>query len=283
MSCLPTGGGCERSLTDDLAAQLNEAEGTQFRYVRCLDVHDRSRPLPEALYEDPTSGRRLVIEHKCVVWPPRYAERHHNDHLIADALFERLREFVADWCLVAELQEQFSGKREDREAYVEAIIAAFRQGINEIRHGRILRGCTARHTWALRLPHAFDGEGVPESGIGFAWPSSMASDPKEHEGIKSLLGRFFQSCNKKFATFADARRVLVLSLAGKASTYALGRALHEVGQPSWVDDVWVVFDETDEEHGPFRIFDPLKPLPPPEPFEWPKSLSYLDDPEAAGP
>ncbi len=281
MSCLPTGGGCERGLTDDLAAHINDAEGSQFQYVRCLDVHDRSRPLPEALYEDPGSGKQLVIEHKCVVWPPKFAERHHNDHLIADALFEQLGGFVTDWCLVAELQEQFSGKREDREAYVEAIVAACQRSIDEIRHGRVIRGRTARHTWALRLPHAFDGEDVPESGIGIVWPSSMTLDPKEHDGIKSLLSKYFQACSKKFATFAEARRVLVLSLVGKTSTYTLGRALHDLGQPRWVDDIWVVFNETDEEHGPFRIFDPLKPLPPPEPYKWPEAPSYLDDAEGA--
>src|SRR6185295_1465472 len=113
MGCLPESGGCERAQTDPFVDHLNDIEKSDYQHVACLDVIDRNSPQPEALYIDESTGERLVIERKNIVWPSDYAQRHKQDHLLGERLIEGLKDLTADAPYGVELEpSDFSSPNE---------------------------------------------------------------------------------------------------------------------------------------------------------------------------
>ena len=254
MGCLPESGGCERQRTDPFVNHLNWLEGTNYVHKACLDVIDRNRPQPEALYVDENSGARLVIERKNLVWPPQYAVGHKNDHFLIDLLTERLRDLMSDDAYELQLELAISGSRVELEEFVDLITQTVRTRFAEIRGGMTVGSTQAGRSWAFwrgdKQVRIF--QGAPETGLGFHWdvPTSEDSGGKPPDGFLKEVARLFGACVPKFDAYMDARRILVIEQHGEMrymGAWWWKRVLELVVLPTEIQELWDgMFDWLDD-------------------------------------
>src|SRR4030095_9091487 len=135
MGCLPTSGGCEREHTDRFVDHLNGTESRGFRHALCLDRACRNTPQPEALYIEPDSGDRLVIERKAVAWPVDYIIGHRKDHLVADLLGDRLGTITEDAPYAIVLEPVLRGRDDELREFAEHIACVATREFARVRSG----------------------------------------------------------------------------------------------------------------------------------------------------
>lgn len=276
MACLPEGGGCERPLTDAFAAHVNAEEGTDYRHVRCLDVHSGGKKgvqmpkEPEALYRDARTGAELVIEHKNIVWPHDYGRRHKNDHLLHEAFAALLAGLTRERPHQLELAPLFPGSDEDCRRFAEEVSARIEQNFLHVQQGGVLRESTRGHPWSFRELEDWELEdGQPRYGVVlFSWSNAYSgSDEQMLARVNSELTKFFASCEKKFEKYSSCRRVLVLSPHGDLDwklSFPWAEHLASVGVPSFIDEVWTSFYENEDFVGLQWHWQRVHPAPPVE-------------------
>lgn len=280
MGCLPESGGCERQRTDPFVDHLNWLEGTNYVHIMCLDVVYRNSPQPEALYVDQGSGRRLVIERKNLVWPPEYAVGHKNDHFLVDLVTGGLRDLISDDAYELHLDLSVSGTTVELEEFAAVIVETVRTRFPEIRAGMTVGSSQVGRRWKFwlgdRSSRVFDG--APETGLGIHWdvPTSLDSRGTPPDGFLAEVSRLFGACVRKFASYTDARRILVIEQHGDMrymGAWWWKGVLEAVSVPPQINELWdAMFDWLDDyEQG--WTFEKLYPITDPIPTI---DFRYLD-------
>jgi hypothetical protein len=245
MTCLPESGGCERPTSDALISEINEKEGTSFRHVVCLDVTIRDRAQPEALYRDELTGAELVVEHKTVVWPLDYVQRHKADHSIFQSLCRALADVTEDHPYTLILQPLFQGDKRALTKFVDEVAATIHQNIDQVRGGRRIESTTCGHRWIFRVETEDEREeDEPETGLRVTWPlqPSLFPKPEVLPALRSQVEKHFAACGNKFAEYDHARRVLVLLPQGDLE-WSLRLVWNDLMStmviPSCIDEIWL--------------------------------------------
>ena len=238
----------------------------------CLDVVYRNSPQPEALYVDQDSGRRLVIERKNLVWPPEYAVGHKNDHLLVDLVTEGLRDLISDDAYELHLDLSVSGTTVELEEFAAVIVETVRTRFPEILAGMTVGSSQVGRRWKFwlgdRSSRVFDG--APETGLGIHWdvPTSLDSCGTPPDGFLADVSRLFGACVRKFASYTDARRILVIEQHGEIrymGAWWWKIVLEAVSVPPQINELWdAMFDWLDDyEQG--WTFEKLYPITDPTP------------------
>ncbi len=247
MACLPHSGGCERRNTEPFVEHLNSAEGTGYRHEACLDLTPSDRPQPEALYVDPSSGARLTIERKSLIWPADYAQRHQNDHLVAGRIFDQVGAALRQAPFQLQLPDLIQGSRRELLAFADEVSRCVLVKFSSLEPGATFQGVSGRWGWRLRRQHEVEREeDEPTSGLIVNWSSSIdyltpEACAEARAGLAPELMRFFDACSRKFLGYEDTRRVLLLERIGN---YYLGEddwtaILTDSPPPPQVDEVWL--------------------------------------------
>lgn len=220
MGCLPQDG-CEKLITDPFVLELHRLEQKQYIYKACLDKV-RSGPQaaqPEIMYVDRSTGERLVIEVKHLVWPQRYAQRHKTDHEVAEKIAASIRPLVTEATYELGLPHLFQGNEDDVEEFVESVARSITSNMDTVNAGRAIGSQRQGREWTFRRQHPLDrNDWDPTSGVYVFWNVPNDWDPALRERARIELApdlrKHFGACIKKFAGYMDARRVLLLSLVG---------------------------------------------------------------------
>lgn len=255
MPCLPESGGCERRFTDVLIEHLNRIEDAHYEYRACLDMTERAAAQPEVLYVDSRTGGQLVIERKSVSWPTDYAYRHSNDHVVGDVFSRELKDLATDDLYEVRLPMLIQGKRAELEAFALDAAKQVRANWATIADGGSLNGRGAPNRWWAfrRLPDWDREDDTPGCGMQISWVGRSLMtldsflDPENLPDVLSLaIQKIYTSCAAKFASYLDARRILLLDPHGdlQIEDADFWRGVWTVlPPPSEVGEVWSgVFD-----------------------------------------
>jgi hypothetical protein len=220
MGCLPRSGGCEHKRLLPFIRYLNDAEATDYALDVCLDVHVRNSPQPEALYVN-SSGGRLVIERKTVVWPLDYAEGHSADHFLVDALTQRLSPLVGDRPCTLDVPARISLSRTILTSFAEDVAGAIASHQQELEEGMELRSVHPARPFRFRFQSANErDEWEPVSGLCISFqsrPSGELIDPgRLPDPMLHQINKIFSSVARKFLSYGADRRVLLIDAHGEA-------------------------------------------------------------------
>ena len=78
-SCFPDDDKCEWRKLKGFIEKFNSVHETDFMFSQCLDMDGLTGPQPEFLVKN-TQGKKLVVEHKIVVYPSDFLKRHRSHH-----------------------------------------------------------------------------------------------------------------------------------------------------------------------------------------------------------
>jgi hypothetical protein len=254
MGCLPESGGCERRQTDPFVDHLNEIEKTNYDHVACLDRIHRNSPQPEALYIDAAAGTQLVIERKNIVWPPDYARRHKQDHILAERLIGGLKNLTANGPYAIELEQSDFNSPEELAEFADVIIQGVHELFTAVERGEAI-GSLVGPPWRFFREHpgerAFDWD-APDSGLRITWnlPDSLMSSAQISPDLINTVSRLFSSCVDKFHGYLEARRILMIEPHGEirynpdswwADLFAVVKPAADIseiwsGSYDWLDD-----------------------------------------------
>jgi len=266
MGCMPESGGCERHRTDPFVNHLNEVIGSQFSHSACLDRMHRNLPQPEALYSDLGNGAELVIERKTVVWPLDYAARHCNDHFIAEALSEALREVAEGRALSIHLEPAPLMPRADLSAWAREIAGSVNAEIDAVFAGRNIGSRSAGRRWSCLLdPEERQACDEPQTGLIVRWtqPDGLLSPNCLPEDLADHIQKLLESTVEKFRSYPRARGILLLDPYGAiryTGDWWWSRAFAAVPVPGEITEVWLATYDwlTDFDQG--WIFERVHPI-----------------------
>ena len=256
MSCVPQSGGCERRFLDPFVQYLNEAFGTAYVFGECLDVLDHTKPQPEALYVDAVRNRRLVIERKSISWPADFPHRHGNDHFVANVFAEKLKEYQFEGGLYEiSLPMLIKGTQRELRPLVEAAAKKIISARRLVAEGAILQErATEQWWWSFRKVPEWDKEdGHPNEGLKFSWKGRIMQlgdyvDPTDlPRELVNCLDNIFNGCVKKFRSYSEAQRVLLLAPHGDLLYQDANwwmTVFHDHPPPSEIGQIWsAMFDD----------------------------------------
>lgn len=217
MSCVPQSGGCERPFTDAFVEHLDQTGGSHYVHHSCLDRIDSKNPQPEALYVDSERNLQLVIERKSISWPIDYPYRHMKGHFVTERFSEELRGLPPDDLYELRIPMLIEGKEPELRAFALRAARQIRSHWHQVAAGEILEGTVnEKLPWAFRKVPDWEKESdAPSKGLKFTFVGSSSVfdfiDPTNlPEQLASALQDIYSRCVKKFASYSEARRVLVL-------------------------------------------------------------------------
>ena len=103
-SCSPPQGKCEWAHLRGFVDQFNSNYGKSYTRSACLDVAERNEKQPELLLEA-LGEIPIVVEHKSVVWPPRYLSDHSKEHHLHELIRNMLGNQFKDSVYQLEVSE----------------------------------------------------------------------------------------------------------------------------------------------------------------------------------
>lgn len=246
MGCLPNSGRCERQRTEPFVQYLNDIESASYRHEACLDLVIRNRPQPEVLYVAPSTSQRMVIERKTLVWPLDYAERHKADHILADYLMDELRELTTNSPYGLTLRSGVSIDRQELRELAREIVSQVKTQIADLCPGDVI-GSVPDPAWEFYLDVSGErSDFSPPKGLIIRWPknpSGALNNPDRlPTHLESEIIKCFQSCVRKFAEYANDRRVLLLDQYGEMKYLGVWwweRVLARISPPEEIEEIWL--------------------------------------------
>jgi len=241
--CLPGAHACEHQVTNPFVDYLNVLQGSEFEHMACPDKSERKLPAPDALYRDRSTGTGLVIEHKSLIWPPHFAERHKNDHRLMNRVFDLLDPEIANGPYVLELPYLLRASRAEIDEFAEQICVAANANKQTVSDGGSISGNWAGRTWRLHEPWPLDSSD-PEAGLMVSWNLF----DRQLGGLKStsvseILQRLCESAGKKFGRYSTSKRILLLELKGDIHQLLFRDLLVGVVIPTSIDEIWTTYFE----------------------------------------
>jgi hypothetical protein len=252
MSCIPHSGGCERPATDALVHHLNWRDGTQYEHRGCLDQLDRINAQPECLYADNVTGRELVIERKSLLWPASYAHHHAKDHELANAIFAAVAGVEFPHAYTLAMPHMGTQPKALLIAAGQRIGQQIREHHAKLQACRSLRINCLGKTFTLTIRAPEDrSENEPDRGITLTWdlPWTPTDPTPLAEKLADQLQKIFAACVNKFATYTNARRILLLDPHGDlafTSTESWRTLFTNLTPPDAIDDIWIGQHSTDD-------------------------------------
>ncbi len=170
---------------------------------------------------DSGNNIELVIERKSISSPVDFVHRHSNDHFVSELFEAKLKDLPFDDLYEIGLPMLISGTQPQLRAFVLAAVQSIRSHW-PIAEGMVLKSRPGKRWWSYkRVPEWNRLDGAPSKGLQFTWsepPTSQpdcidAANPPQH--IAFALQNIYSSCVKKFATYPNARRILVLDPYGE--------------------------------------------------------------------
>lgn len=227
MACFPESGGCEHGRLVPFIAHLSEAENTQWKHSVCLDIEDRNEPQPEVLYEN-TSGLRLVVEKKSVMWPLDYAKGHAADHYLADKVQEKLGPILGTKPAMLTVPSGACLNRKDIDQFATELSYSVKHHFEALEGEKELNRRDGRIPFVFRFQHPRERDyDDPPEGLGISFTIKRTYALFDSSNIPTSLIEHIQkhvrSAVKKFATYSEDRRILLLQ------TFA---------EIQWRDDDW---------------------------------------------
>ena len=202
-------------------------------------------PQPEALYVDPTSGQRLVVERKNLIWPPDYAQIHDSLHMVTGIIDAAITpHLIAEKPYVFTMADRIRGSVPALRQHAERVGDAIVRGLDAVHAGKIIRSRVKGREWSFRAEgiHERDWD-EPSDGIRYVFNGAVTElDWGEvPDGLLVELRRLLDSASLKFATHERAERILVIDFHGdlRHPRLFIEQLLASVAIPSNVDEIWM--------------------------------------------
>lgn len=241
MNCLPGSHPCEHIVTNALVQDRNHLKGANFEHRSCPDKIERNRPEPDALYVDVATGQVMVVEHKSLVWPPEYAARHRNDHMLMDKVLSLFGSEVVNGRFELELPFLLDASKQEITELAQSIADSSDEHRHELARGGVVSGVWSGRKWRLR-PLESDEVTGQQGGMVFSWDlRESRTNTNVEPPVLALVDQLLEATTKKFAQYTAAKCVVLLELTGLTPILA-GRCLMKgVTPPCRVDEIWTGF------------------------------------------
>lgn len=248
MTCAPLDcrcGHCEERVLAPFVTHYNASTGKCFRFQRRLDVTGPT-PQPEAEYADAVSGSSLVIERKSLVYPPDFVKFHRTQQDVSETIDERIRDVLDPQRAYRLTLRTIRGNRTSISNLVDEICGRIALELSHVHDGYTIGERTPGNEWSFVEEQLSEREYFqPTTGLIFEFEGARGRF-NPYFGIPDDLAReatrLFNTTSDKFASHADATRLLVLDTFGIANIMtdagwdALFRA---VSVPPNIDEIWM--------------------------------------------
>lgn len=248
----------------------NHECGTSYTLTKCLDVErtgGATPKMPEVLLTDRTSERRMVVEHKSVVWPPEYIRRHENEHAFAEAIWQATSGWYQDACyelivLASQMDKLNSRKKVMKVAHDIASAISPAQGFT------VPTRCSVPVKWRFRRTNFYEFE--QRKGIVVVHLDNASfpdfSDETAMAGTTAVMQEQLNAASAKFHDYTNALRVVLLEFYGTdLDEEDIPALMPTVLVPPNIDEVWMRkrdwTSEDDFEIGYARLFQRTTFLP----------------------
>jgi len=249
--CLPDDTQCEWEKLKVFVEIYNSTCNSRYKLAECLDAFKRDRPHPEILVQDEDDGRKIVIEHKIVVWPPDHLQRHKSHHHFMERIGNLLCDQFQDALYVIEVSAKDVEKsKKEIEGISDAIVRTVIERKKEIKSGSSIRS-NAPIPWSFgRLNEdEMDEEDMLNTGVKIIlsgpWMFSFNADTTVVEdGVNQILTKHLTSTSKKFEGYNEHNRIFVTEVFSKdalADHELIEKVLAQLEVPQNIDEIWVGF------------------------------------------
>lgn len=249
--CLPDDTQCEWEKLKIFVDIYNSTNACSYHLAECLDVFKRDRPHPEILLQDEDNGRKIVIEHKIVVWPPNHLQTHRSHHDFMERVGSSLGVEFQDGLYVVEVSTKDVEKsKKEIEKISDAIVRGILQRKNEVESGSSLQG---NHPipWSFRRLNEYEieEEDTLKTGVKIVlsgpWMLNFDVDTSVvEEGVSQILTKHLTSTSKKFEGYDEHNRIFVTEVFSKdaqADHELIAKVLGRLDVPHNIDEIWVGF------------------------------------------
>jgi hypothetical protein len=243
----------------------NAVKGTQFLFAARLD---RTGPeaQPEAEYRDATTGSKLVIERKSIIYPRDFAQLHQTLHELSGTLDRPLADILDASRAYRLIFNKVRGNRTEMKSLAEIICERITADLALIHQGYEITDPTPGREWIFYEEREFDRDYFePGTGVIYEFKGERRVLDLDSEAPGDLLqdlSKHLQSASRKFAPHPDATRLLALDTFGALqimTDFNWDVLLRNVTIPENIDEIWLTKHAmiTDMECG--WVFQRLKP------------------------
>ncbi len=228
---------------DAFVRHYNGKSGDAFALTACLDVVKISGATPkepEVLLTDPSTGRRMVIERKSVVWPPNYLHRHRLEHDFANAIWKNAGDLFRD----ASYKLTLDTREFDRLSHkqIQGASQEIGSALRRIRPEDLPVSETKPLKWKFRKTYLGE-EDDQRNGIIIAHEMQMALDDFDHEDAKAGTASETQSqlnaAATKFVAYLNDRKLVLLDFYGdELSEDDIPALWGGIFVPVEIDEIW---------------------------------------------
>lgn len=244
MSCLPSRCRCEERLLTPFIAHYNRQGGTSYEFRARLDLGSHT-PQPEALYIDPTSEQRLVVERKNLIWPPEYAQVHDSLHMVTDIVATMITSHVLPSTpYVFTMPDRIRGTVPELRRHAEGVGNAIVRSLNAVHEGKTVRSRVVDREWSFRMEKTHERD-WDEPNNGIRWVFNGVTTDLDWgdipDGLAAEFCRLLTSASRKFADYETAKRILVIDFHGdlRHPSLFIEQLLAVVSIPSNVEEIWM--------------------------------------------
>jgi len=237
------GGKCEWTVIQGFVSVYNSLNITAYEVAACLDVVDRTSPQPEVRLVCP-GAIDMVVERKSIVWPKNHIPDHRRFHEFAEAFVARMeRNALLSQSMLC-ISEVSLRERIDITHAVETICDALDRG--EIAGKMPFRWQlvpAAALGYSEEEVQGIDVECIGSQDLDLLDPEAIRKrSSKAHEGFEEECYRALRAAAKKFETYRDLLRVVLLQFVGH-ETFLDDRNIEELvttcADANAHDEIWV--------------------------------------------
>ena len=246
MSCLPTTGKCEWLDLRHFVERYNQVNQASFERTACLDVENRTCPMPEILCTDQRTQAKLLVERKVLTWPPNYFVQHESLHRFFEDVHRGLGPAIRSGRYELTIEEPHLDGKETRTRLARDLAV-------EIGKQELPLELSSIHgdqpfPWVLRHQSSSErDEEEPGMGLGIRVDQAVDTSIENPQAVSTELRDQIQgaleSAARKFNRAPSGRKVLLLQLIPTSLGIQLDQKwwteyLKLVPIPTEIDEIW---------------------------------------------
>lgn len=252
-SCFPDDDKCEWRKLKGFIEKFNSVHETDFMLSQCLDMDGLTGPQPEFLVKN-TQGKKLVVEHKIVVYPSDFLKRHRSHHNFRYYLLSHVSHAFQDDVYIFTINEsEIELSKTELKKIAENIGNILLKNQDMIK-----KSCGVQSSkpinWTFMRQTDYKRDNYTScKGVTI---ETICRDPLSEEffrekeeapaEIKKQLNKHIEKTCIKFDGYSDCLRIFVTELYGESFCFSHEILLELIASmeiPKCIDQIWIGYPE----------------------------------------
>jgi hypothetical protein len=178
--------------------------------------------------------------------------RHSKDHELANAIYEALATVEFRTLYTLAMPSITSGSKAELVEAGRSVAERIKTSYTGLQLGQSISIECLGHRLSFRIRSLVDrGDDEPEGGVVMVWPMKLQMFPAAdlNDKLSSQIEKIYAACIRKFASYSDARRILMLDPHGEI-IFTPARTWNEIfrksAPPDVINDIWIGTHGTDD-------------------------------------